>query len=185
MYELIILSLLMSTSVHGYRIVKVMNDILGPYTKFSHGRLYPILAKLEEDGLIIASVEPAEGRPGGRHLRKFQITEKGRKRFHEVMMDTTSNSADYQKLFFYKVKAMEHLQPSERLFLLDHYLNFCQAHVLYLKAKLEEVKHLENHRMSPTHFDAVLKSIQHIINQWQLECDWANQLREEEQARMS
>jgi DNA-binding PadR family transcriptional regulator len=184
MYELIILSLLMRASAHGYLMVKVMNDILGPYTKFSHGRLYPILAKLEEDGLIKASVEPAEGRTGGRTLRKFQITEKGRKRFHEVMMDTTSNSADYQKLFVYKMKAMEHLEPSERLFLLDHYLNFCQAHILYLTAKLEEVKHLEHHRMSPVGFDALLKSMQHIIKQWQLEFEWVNQLREEDQARM-
>ena len=35
------------------------------------------------------------------------------------------------------------------MFLLDHYLNFCQAHVLYMTAKLEEVKRLEHHGMGP------------------------------------
>jgi DNA-binding PadR family transcriptional regulator len=184
MYELIILSLLMSAPVHGYLIVKVMNDIVGPYTKLSHGRLYPLLAKLEQDGLIVASSEPAKGRAGGRNLRRFQITENGRRRFHEVMMDTTSNPAEYQKLFLHKVQAMEHLQPAERLFLLDHYLNFCQAHILYMTAKLEEVKHLENHHMSPSRFDALVKIMQHVINQWRLEFNWVNQLREEEQAGM-
>lgn len=184
MYELIILSLLMTAPVHGYLIVKVMNDIVGPYTKLSHGRLYPLLDKLEDDGLIVASSEPARGRAGGRNLRMFQITEKGRRRFHEVMMDTTSNPAEYQKLFLHKVQAMEHLQPTERLFLFDHYLNFCQAHILYMIAKLEEVKHLQNHHMSPARFDTLLKVMQHVISQWRLEFDWVNQLREEEQARM-
>ena len=184
MYELIILSLLMSAPVHGYLIVKVMNDIVGPYTKLSHGRLYPLLARLEEDGLIIATSEPAKERAGGRNLRRFQITEKGRRRFHEVMMDTTSNPAEYQKLFLHKVQAMENLQPAERMFLLDHYLNFCQAHVLYMTAKLGEVKRLEHHGMGPARFDALVKIMQHVINQWQLEFDWVNQLREEEQIQV-
>src|SRR5260370_23423327 len=132
MYELIILSLVMSAPVDGYLIVKVMNDIVGPYTKLSHGRLYPLLAKLEEDGLIVASSEPAKERAGGRNLRRFQITEKGRRLFHEVMMDTTSNPAEYQKLLLHKVQAMQHLQPAERLVLLDHYVNVCLAHKPYI-----------------------------------------------------
>ena len=32
-------------------------------------------------------------------------------------MDTTSNPAEYQKLFLHKVQAMENLQPAERMFL--------------------------------------------------------------------
>lgn len=99
-------------------------------------------------------------------------------------MDTTSRPAEYQKLFLHKVQAMEHLQPAERLFLLDHYLNFCQAHILYMTAKLEEMKHLENHRMNHARFDALLKIMEHVINQWKLESDWVNQLHEEEQALM-
>jgi DNA-binding PadR family transcriptional regulator len=184
MYELIILSLLMSGPVHGYLIVKVMNDIVGPYTKLSHGRLYPLLGRLEEDGMIVATSEPVKERAGGRNLRRFQITEKGRRRFHEVMMDTTSNVAEYQKLFLHKVQAMEHLRPAERLFLLDHYLNFCQAHILYMTAKLEEVKHVEHHGMSCARFKALVKIMQHVLSQWQLEFDWVNQLREEEQAQV-
>ena len=183
MYELIILTLLMSAPVHGYLIVKVMNDIVGPYTKLSHGRLYPLLARLEEDGLIIASSEPAKERSGGRHLRKFQITEKGRRRFHEVMMNITSNVGDYQKLFLHKVQAMEHLEPAERLILYEHYINFCQAHVLYMIAKVEEVLRLQVHGMSPSHNNALVKIMRHVADQWQLELEWANGLLEEERAQ--
>jgi DNA-binding PadR family transcriptional regulator len=41
MYELIILSLLMRSPAHGYLIAKIINDMFGPYTKISNGRLYP------------------------------------------------------------------------------------------------------------------------------------------------
>ena len=52
MYELIILSILMRRTAHGYLISKIINDIFGPYTKVSNGRLYPLLAKLQHEGLI-------------------------------------------------------------------------------------------------------------------------------------
>jgi hypothetical protein len=52
MYELIVLSLLISGRAHGYFIIKILNDLAGPYTKFSHGRLYPLLARLEKEGFM-------------------------------------------------------------------------------------------------------------------------------------
>ena len=185
MYELIVLSLLMSGRAHGYFIIKIMNDLAGPYTKFSHGRLYPLLARLEKEGFIVA-VDEASGEQagGGRHLRSYEITENGRERFHEVMMNITSNVGDYQKLFLHKVQAMEHLEPAERLILFEHYINFCQAHVLYLIAKVEEVLHLETHGMSPSRVNGLVKIMRHLADQWQLELEWANQLREEERAQL-
>ena len=184
MYELIVLSLLMSGRVHGYSIIKIMNDLAGPYTKFSHGRLYPLLARLEK-AEFIATVDEAFGeQAGGRHLRSYEITEKGRERFHEVMMNITSNVGDYQKLFLHKVQAMEHLEPAERLILLEHYSNFCQAHVLYLVAKAEEALRPQMHDMSPSRFNALVKIMRHVADQWRLELEWANELLEEERAQL-
>lgn len=40
MYELIILSLLMREPLHGYLIAKIINDMIGPIAKVSHGWLY-------------------------------------------------------------------------------------------------------------------------------------------------
>jgi len=183
MYELIVLSLLMSGRAHGYSIIKIMNDLAGPYTKFSHGRLYPLLARLEKVGFIVTVDEAFSEQAGGRHLRSYEITEKGRERFHEVMMNITSNVGDYQKLFLHKVQAMEHLEPAERLILFEHYINFCQAHVLYMIAKVEEVLRLQVHGMSPSHNNALVKIMRHVADQWQLELEWANGLLEEERAQ--
>ena len=52
MYELIILSLLMRMPMHGYLIVKITNDQIGPWAKISSGTLSTILNKLEQTGLI-------------------------------------------------------------------------------------------------------------------------------------
>ena len=48
MYEFIILAQLMNGPAHGYLIAKIINDMIGPFARISYGRLYPLLAKLEE-----------------------------------------------------------------------------------------------------------------------------------------
>lgn len=78
---------------------------------------------------------------------------------------------------------MEFLQSSERIFLLDHYLNFCQAHILYLTARADEIERMTAQgtlRMSTTRTRTTLNLIHHVSNQWRLELDWANQMREQE-----
>lgn len=185
MYELIILSLLMRWPAHGYLIAHIINDIIGPYAKVSNGRLYPLLAKLEEQGLIAAHVETEKTHKGERHLRSYEITEDGRKRFQDLMMDTTSNPGDYQRIFLQKVSVLEFLKPAERLYLLDHYSNYCQAHVLHLTAEAEDlVRNVHNkHYMSPSRLEAIVSVMQHMADQWRLELDWIRSLREKEVAQ--
>jgi len=183
MYELIILSHLMRYNAHGYLIAKIINDMIGPYARVSNGRLYPLLSKLEGAGLIAVDTETAAEQQGDRQLRTYKITEAGRRRFHELMMDTTSNPGEYQKLFPLKAHVFEFLKPVERLRLIDHYINYCQAHVLHLMAEADDlVREVADHvpPWSPARLDAVLNVMQHMIDQWQLELDWAKNLREKE-----
>src|SRR5713226_4783971 len=102
-YELIVLGTLMVGPFHGYLIAKIVQNILGPYGKLSPGRLYPLLTKLEREGLIVE--EPVSEKPEQLQSRRFQIpsrrycmTEAGHKRFHVLMMDTTSYLGDYQRV---------------------------------------------------------------------------------------
>jgi DNA-binding PadR family transcriptional regulator len=178
MYELIILSFLIRDPMHGYLMARIINDMIGPYARFSNGRLYPLLAKLEEEGLIVAYTEPRETLKGEHQLRSYQITEEGRKRFHDLMMDTTSNPGDYQRIFLHKVPYLEFLKPTERLYLIDHYINYCQAHVLHLTAEKEDLA--QSNHMSPSQLDATLNVMQHLIDQWKLELDWAKCLHEKD-----
>ena len=188
MYELIILSQLMLQPAHGYMIASIINDMIGPYARISNGRLYPLLSKLEKSGLIDPVKDtPAVGPQSDRQLRTYKITEAGRKRFHELMMDTTSNPGEYQKIFLQKVSMLEILKPSERLRLIDHYINYCQAHLLHITAEADDLVQRSpdwGPEWGPTRFKAVLEVMQHMVDQWQVELDWAKSLRERELARV-
>jgi DNA-binding PadR family transcriptional regulator len=187
MYELIILSLLMHQPLHGYLIAKITNDMIGPWAKISNGTLYPLLTRLEKAGLIITSPEGSEQQRGDRQLRTFMITEVGRKRFHQLMIDTSTNPGEYQKFFQMKVSHIEFLQPEERLFLFDHYINYCQTQILYMKSEAKDmIDDTTNQRypMSPRRLELTLDMMQHFVEQWQAELDWVRRLRKQEIARI-
>jgi DNA-binding PadR family transcriptional regulator len=181
-YELLILSILMRGTAHGYLIASIINDIIGPYAKLSNGRLYPLLSKLEELGMIVAIKRTSQKGKGDRHLRSYEITGAGRERFHELMMDTTSNPGEYRQIFLQKVSVLRFLKPAERLYLIDHYLNYCQAHILHLTAEREDLVANKGFELSPAHLSSTLNVMQHLIDQWQLELDWARGLHEQELA---
>jgi DNA-binding PadR family transcriptional regulator len=186
MYELIILLLLMRTSAHGYKIAQVVNDIIGPYARISNGRLYPLLARLEQDGLIELSEEGEQPRHGERIARSYGITAAGRQRFHELMMDTTSNRGDYQRLFHLKVSVFLFVESAERLYLIDHYLHYCQTHILHVTAEIEDLaagKH--RFRRQEQWLPTTLDVMQHMADHWRLEIAWAQRLREQEEARQA
>ncbi len=186
MYELIILSLLMSGPLHGYLIAKITNDIIGPWAKVSNGTLYPLLTKLEKSGYIAIVHEESEQRQGERIARTFEITEDGRKRFHHLMMDTSSNPGEYQKFFQLKVAYLFLLQPVERLHLLDHYMNYCQTHILYSRSEAKDFVEETAGRdyMPPARLEGTVEVFNHIIDHWQSELKWVQYLREKEVARI-
>src|SRR5216117_192218 len=115
MYELMILSILMRGTAHGYLIASIINDIIRPYARLSNGRLYPLLSKLKELGMIVAIKKTGKNVKGDRNLRGYEITDAGRERFHELMMDTTSNPGEYRQIFLQKVSVLRFLKPAERL----------------------------------------------------------------------
>jgi len=174
-YELIILSLLMRFSLHGYLIAKIANDIIGPWAKISNGTLYPLLTRLEQAGLIAQTSEQQDREQRERHARVFMITDEGRKRFYQLMMDTSSNIGDYQRIFHLKAGYLDLLQPRECLYVLNHYINYCQASILYMKSESEDLVHeIED---SP-HRELSLLVMQHHAEMWQAEVDWTMRLRE-------
>jgi DNA-binding PadR family transcriptional regulator len=191
MYELVILGFLMRMPYHGYLIAKIINDMIGPFARLSNGRLYPLLAKLEQEGLISPAPEeavPASLRPvRDRQQHSYQITDAGRQRFHALMMDTTSNPGDYRRIFWFKLPNLHYLEPAERLFLLDHYINFCQTHLFHLATESRDLERKASQIsiMSAEQLEASLQAMRHIQDQWQLELDSTRAWREREVAKIA
>ncbi len=202
MYEFIVLAQLLHGPAHGYLIAKIINDMIGPYARISYGRLYPLLAKLEQNGLIAIDTEAQSAgqsaQQSDRQLRIYKITDAGRLRFRILMNDTGSNQGDYQRLFLYKVTAFTFVTPVERLRLIDHYINYCQSHIFFQQNEAEDMVSHQRvvddmihdspqlahgiPRVNASTLSYILKAMEHSISQWQAELDWARSLREQELA---
>ncbi|HKV57919.1 MAG TPA: PadR family transcriptional regulator [Ktedonobacteraceae bacterium] len=185
MYELLILALLMRDTMHGYLIAKIMNDMIGPETKVSHGSLYPKLKALEREGYILASETKDEGAQHDRQARTYSITEEGRRRFHRLMMDMAAHPGEYSKFFWLKVCFFDLLHPAQRLELVDHYIHYCQMHTHHLKAEAKNVVDGKAYysSLSLPQLELTLHTLRRATSHWQVEMEYANSLREKEMAK--
>jgi len=74
-HETLILSALRDGPRHGYQLALDLEARSGGQFRFNHGTLYPILHRLEKDGLI-AGVWTDDG--GSRRRKQYEVTAKGR-----------------------------------------------------------------------------------------------------------
>jgi DNA-binding PadR family transcriptional regulator len=177
-YELIILSLLMRGTTHGYVIGCVINDVVGPFARASNGRLYPLLNNLEEDGLV--SVHEETTSEGGRVARSFSITASGRERFRQLMSDTSSNPREYRELFAFKVTAFDQIRPEERLQILEHYVEFARAHVRHLEQQANDIDQASSYGHTAAHRARFANVFRHLVAVWKREAEWASEMLREE-----
>jgi DNA-binding PadR family transcriptional regulator len=185
MYELLVLALLMHGLWHGYLITKIANEMIGPWAKISPGTLYPLLARLEQSGLIEA-LPPEEGSRSQRQTHRYAITPAGRRRFHTLMMDTSSNLGDYSRIFHLKAVHLQFLSPRERLYLADHYLNYCERTILHMQSEAQDMQRMQSEAQDTQQETgdqadftaAVVDILQHLAKQEQGELAWARQVRE-------
>ncbi|HWI62479.1 MAG TPA: PadR family transcriptional regulator [Symbiobacteriaceae bacterium] len=182
MYELIILWLLMQMPVHGFLIVKIINDMIGPVARASNSNIYPLLNRLAAGGQVEVFEEKTS--ENGLPMKVYRITESGRERFHELLLDVTSHARDYREIFPIKVLAFTFLNPEERLHLIEHYIEFCRKHIQHFAAEAADYR--ERVVTAPTHASIVadvLGGMQLYQSRWELELAWAQSLKEREANR--
>lgn len=173
MYEMIVLGFFMRYPMHGYRISKIVNDIVGPYAKFSSGRLYPLLEKLEKQAFIAHVGTTNENRQ-----RMYQITDSGQKQFYDLIMDITSNLGEYQKIFWCKMIFLDLLTQAQRAYLLDHYINYCQTHVFYIQSELEDLQ--QRLQESEGQLHSVISVMNRNINLWKSDLEYVQNMRNQQ-----
>ena len=71
----IILSLLLAGEDYGYHIIQRVKEISGGSLEWSDRMLYPVLRRMEDEGLLISRWVMVEE---GKMRRYYRITEKGR-----------------------------------------------------------------------------------------------------------
>jgi len=74
--DLLILRTLLLGPLHGHGITKHIQRTSEDVLRVDHGSLYPALYRLEQNGCITSKWQQT---PGGRELRLYRLTAKGRK----------------------------------------------------------------------------------------------------------
>jgi DNA-binding PadR family transcriptional regulator len=142
--ELAVLGLLKEQPLHGYELKKRLGEMLGFLWGVSYGSLYPALRRLERAGAIasvaaapLPAATPSTGSltgdlaaarlrtmagrlsGTGRRTRKaYEITPAGETLFTELLLDDDAHGDD-EKAFAVKLAFCGHLEPAERLTLLE------------------------------------------------------------------
>jgi len=75
--EMLVLKLLKSESKYGYQIIQELKEKSGEIFLLKDGTLYPVLYRLEDDGLVVSRWSKAEGKQVSR--KYYEITEEGMK----------------------------------------------------------------------------------------------------------
>ena len=88
MLDIAVLGLLDIEPMHGYQIRKVLTEMSGTVRGFSYGSLYPVLNRLETNGLIESPLEDSVVTLTRRKAKKvYRLTEIGSQYFLELLSD--------------------------------------------------------------------------------------------------
>src|SRR3989440_11790751 len=125
MYELFVLGELMDGPHYGYLLRDILGRLLGPFRHISWGVLYPLIRRLEREGLIVpdekSGAAQSESTQGNKQRKQYRITEAGQERFLALILETGNYTADYPELFLIKLNNLDHITREQKLTLLWHY----------------------------------------------------------------
>jgi DNA-binding PadR family transcriptional regulator len=171
MYELFILGKLMHRPMHGYLLQSIMNAALGPFRRVSWGTLYPLLRKLEQDGLIAVQTSKSNDRRG---TKNYRTTSLGRTRFLEIMRATGDRDGDYRDLFRVKLSNFGHIGKEDQQAIIADYRAFLAAVVTHSDAMSREVVNAPGLAVAERPY--VLKAIDHQRHLAASEITWLDRL---------
>jgi len=123
-----VLGFLVDRPMHGYALKRAMSPALPPRQRVNDGILYPLLRRLEEEGLVRKEVERGDG---ARARNVYHPTEAGRRAFAEWLSsaDDESDEVTYDFLlghpFLIKCLFFDRLAPDEVRAKLEHQLAEC------------------------------------------------------------
>jgi PadR family transcriptional regulator, regulatory protein PadR len=88
-------------SLHGYGIARRIEQISGDLLAVNQGTLYPVLLRLEQEGAIASQWGPSEN---NRRARFYQLTRGGRKLLDTEMRDWEQSAAIVARFFHVKAE---------------------------------------------------------------------------------
>ena len=125
MLELATLGLLQEEPLHGYKLKQQLEQFISGCISVNYGAIYPLLKRLEQQELLTLSF--CEGQAGGKR-KIYAITEKGRARFQEKMLEYPHESwVNARSRFMIKFVFFSHLHSQQRIDIMEERLIVCRT----------------------------------------------------------
>ncbi len=140
-YEFFVLGELMAGPHHGYLLHTILGKILGPFRKASWGALYPLIHRLEKEGLIVPDkrIKRGDAEEKGSRRNLYRITKAGRDRFQALILEPVPYEAYDTDLFIGKLGYFDHITVEQQRAILQHHLGYLRAQTDYMRAALRQV----------------------------------------------
>lgn len=133
MLELATLGLLQKEPLHGYKLKQLLEQFISGCISVNYGAIYPLLKRLEEKDYLTLSV--SEGEAGG-NKKIYALTEKGKARFQEKMVESPQESwVNARSRFMIKFVFFSHVSQEQRIQLIEKRLAVCQTRLEEQKCK--------------------------------------------------
>ena len=178
MYELFILGELMDHPLHGYLLREIIGLAIGPVRKMSWGALYPLIRRLEDDGLIEITGDAPDS--GERQRKIYRITVRGEERFFHLMLKPDEYDADYPDRFNIKLVNFDRLTSAQRREQFERYRGYVQ----FLTDQWENSRRFvvtERH-ITPDERVWILKNLERRLHLAAADTEWINQQLENEES---
>lgn len=175
-YELFVLGELMVQPMYGYQLHEVVNKALGPFHHLSWGTLYPLIRRLEQEGLATSETEHRHGffhhgtRTQAQARRVYSITEAGRQRFFALMLESGEYCRAYPDLFAIKLTKFGFLTLEQRLLVLQQYRGFVSHLRSYWQSGQREVAAIKDITNSERPF--ILQLFDYHLHTLDAEVSW-------------
>lgn len=131
-----VMGLLSMEPMSGYDIKKRFEGIASNFWKESYGQIYPILKRLNKEGLATRSIEKQVGKPD-RHI--YELTEQGHKELKTWLLEPVERHVGRHeillKLFFGPIVSLENNIEQIKHFQENHINEL--AHLQSVKSKIE------------------------------------------------
>jgi DNA-binding PadR family transcriptional regulator len=173
-YELFVLGEVMVQPMYGYWLHEVATRILGPLQPLSWGVLYPLMRRLERDGLLTSTLDAQAGSfpriERGQPRRIYTITPKGRERFLDLMLTPSAHDRDAPKQFLIKLTKFQCLTPAQRVTVLAGYRAYLSEQHAFYATAYDDVEH--NPAIDADERPWILRSIDYQLQRYTAEIAW-------------
>jgi DNA-binding PadR family transcriptional regulator len=133
MLRLATLGLLQKEPLNGYRLMQQLEFFMGCSISVNSGAIYPLLKRMEEQGEI--TLLPGEETEAGQSCKIYSITPLGQDHWRQEMMANPKESwINSRSRFLIKFFFFSHLEPAERVLLLEHRLMNCRLRLTQKQA---------------------------------------------------